>query len=418
MYFSTKSSFYKKILFIFSILILSIGVIASMLIYHRYFRGAGPAIKNPVDDIVKIIEESNPTSAVTTTDSSSSNTTNFPLKLPSGFSISVFAKNLPGARVITFGYGGNMWVSQTSEGKITELIIQNDKVANTITRFSNLNRPHGLIFSSESPGNELFFAEEHKISRVLLDTEDKGSKVIDLPKGARHFTRTLGFGPDGRLYVSIGSTCDTCYEKDPRHAAIYSMNKDGSDFKLFAKGLRNSVFFTWHPETKQMWTTEMGRDFLGDNLPPEEINIIEQGKDYGWPICYGKNIQDTKFDPKNYVVSPCTDKIPSYIDMPAHSAPLGLAFIPGNSKWPEEYWYNLLVAFHGSWNRTEPDGYKIIRLKLDKQGNYLGTEDFISGWLTSNGALGRPVDILVQSNGTMYVSDDKAGVIYKISSNN
>ena len=203
------------------------------------------------------------------------------------------------------------------------------------------------------------------------------------------------------------------------------MKEDGSDFKKVASGLRNSVFFDWSYVDGKMWATEMGRDNLGDNLPPDEINIISgpstdaRGQssipNFGWPICYGKNIHDTNFDKNQYIQDPCNNKIPSYIDLPAHSAPLGLAFIPEEG-WPEDYWYDLIVAFHGSWNRSEPTGYKLARIKLNDKGEYEGMEDFISGWLAVDGktSLGRPVDVIAQSGGIMYVSDDKAGVIYKI----
>lgn len=336
---------------------------------------------------------------------------NLGLKLPSGFSISIFAENLPGARVMAIDKLGNMWVSQPSEGIITELDIKDGKVVASTPIFKNLKNPHGLAFDPQD-GIFLYFAEEDKISKVRLYTEDKPKKIADLPSNGGHFTRTLGFGPDGRLYVSVGSSCNVCYEKDSRRAAIYLMNKDGSNFKEFARGLRNAVFFTWSYIDGKMWATEMGRDYLGDNLPPDEINIIKQGEDYGWPICYGKNVHDTNFDKNIYVRDPCADKTPSYIDIPAHSAPLGLAFVPEEG-WPRDYWYNLFVSYHGSWNSTEPTGYKVVRIKLDEKGNYMGTEDFITGWLADKRASGRPVDILIQPGGIMYISDDKAGVIYK-----
>ena len=216
--------------------------------------------------------------------------------------------------------------------------------------------------------------------------------------------------------LSIGSTCDVCIENDERHAAIFSMNTDGTDFKKVASGLRNSVFFDWSYVDGRMWATEMGRDNLGDNLPPDEINIIESGKNYGWPFCYGKNILDTKFNSSEIS---CSEKAPSHVDLQAHSAPLGLAFVPEEG-WPEDYWYDLIVALHGSWNRSEPTGYKLVRIKLDAKGNYEGQEDFVTGWLkpVQAQASGRPVDVRIFPGGTMYVSDDKAGAIYKINYNN
>jgi glucose/arabinose dehydrogenase len=260
---------------------------------------------------------------------------------------------------------------------------------------------------------DLVFDDKEKIYRPL-----NPEKILDLPKGGRHFTRTLLFLPypqDHKLLISVGSTCDVCFEKDERNGTILVYDFKTKESKIYAKGLRNSVFLTLHPVTGKVWATEMGRDWLGDDLPPDEINIIEEGKNYGWPICYGKNIHDDNFDKNVYIRNPCMEpfETPSYIDIPAHSSPLGLAFFPEEG-WPEDYWYNLLVAYHGSWNRTVPTGYKIVRYILDSQGNYLGEEDFITGWLQENEAIGRPVDILIKPGGIIYISDDKAGVIYKV----
>ncbi|OGZ61392.1 MAG: hypothetical protein A3H51_01295 [Candidatus Spechtbacteria bacterium RIFCSPLOWO2_02_FULL_38_8] len=350
------------------------------------------------------------------------------LSLPEEFSIKLFAKDLPGARVIVQDEVGNFWVSQTSEGSVSLLEVKDGKVVNISQVFRNLNKPHGLAIDPQD-GMVLYIAESDKISRVHLYSESGLEKLIDLPFGGGHFTRTLAFGPDDRLYVSIGSSCDTCIEQDERRAAIYSMERDGSDFKKFADGLRNTVFFDWHFVTGKMWGTDMGRDFLGDNLPPDEINIIEEGKFYGWPWCYGKNISDTKFDILNKAKEICATAEASYMDIQAHSAPLGLAFIPEEG-WPQEYWYNLLVAYHGSWNKTKPTGYKIVRFKLDEEGNLGGhaltpretsgqagssqEEDFITGWLSGQEIFGRPVDILIQVGGVMYITDDEAGAVYKV----
>ncbi len=368
--------------------------------YWHNLRGVGPAIKAPKEDITQII-----------------NTTGMPLKLPEGFSIEVFTKDLPNARDIVQDSLGNFWVSQTSEGTITYLEVKDGKVVSQNAVFKNLDKPSGLALSPTDPF-KLYFSEQSKISSVQLYADGNSlKKIADLPSGGRHFSRTLGFGPDGRLYVSIGSSCDVCVEKDQQRGTIYSMKPDGSDFKQYAKGLRNSPFFTWSPVDGKMWATEMGRDMLGDNLPPDEINVITEGGNYGWPNCYGKNIHDTSFDKNTYIKNPCEapQQLPSTIDLQAHSAPLGLAFVPEEG-WPEKYWYNLLVAYHGSWNRTEATGYKIARIILDSKGNYKGTEDFITGWLDKDGktALGRPVQILTTPGGVMYITDDKAGVVYKV----
>lgn len=412
----------KKVIVSLSLFSIVMLVMLTGVFYWKNLRGVGPVIKPPAGDIVKELEPGK-------------NLTDLPLKLPDGFSISIFAKNLPGARVMEFDDFGNMWVSQTSEGQISLLYVKDGRVYEQGAVLKDLRKPHGLVFDKEFK-TLLYFAEEDKISQLPTYSDGGPEKIADLPtKGGGHFTRTLGIGPDKRLYVSIGSSCNVCNEEDERRAKIYSLKGDGSDFKMFAKGLRNSVFFTWHPDTGKMWATEMGRDLLGDNIPPDEINIIEEGKNYGWPICYGKNIHDTDFDKNTYIRNPCMEpfETASHVDLQAHSAPLGLAFVPewgeGSNKcvegleaacsggFPDEYWNDLIVAYHGSWNRSEPTGYKLVRINFDENGNYIDTQDFITGWLkdTSSGksALGRPVDVKFYNN-ALYISDDKAGVIYKI----
>lgn len=402
----------KYIFLVLGIIILILIVGWAGMFYWRNLRGAGPAFQAPKGNIAELIPGSE--NAAENGNKIGENTTDMPLTLPSGFSISIFAENLPGARVSLFDSFGNMWVSRTGAGVVTMLEIQDGKVFRQDDVFRNLNNPHGLALDPENPG-VLYFAEENKISRMTLYSDDKPQKIADLPESGGHFTRTLIFGADGRLYVSVGSSCNVCDERDTRRAKIFSMNKDGSDFKEAAAGLRNAVFMANHPASGKIWLTEMGRDLLGDNIPPDEINILENGKNYGWPYCYGKNIHDNNFDSRSSVS--CGDKIPSLIDIPAHSAPLGLAFVPENSNWPEKYKNNLLVAFHGSWNRSVPTGYKIARYELDRNGNFLNNgredEDFITGWLRGNEALGRPVDLVFYGN-DLYVSDDKAGVIYKV----
>lgn len=390
------------------IAILAIAALTGFSFYHKNLRGIGPAIKPPPEDITETI-----------------NTTGMPLKLPAGFSIEIFAKDLSGARVMKLDPFGNMWVSRTSKGIISQLEVgDSGKVVRQSDVFQNLRKPHGLAFDPEFE-YALYIAEEHQIRRIGTYSDDPGQTILSLPRGGRHTTRTLGFGPDNKLYISIGSSCDVCRESNERRAAITQYDPKTKAETLLAKGLRNAVFFAWHPKTHSMWVTEMGRDMLGDNLPPDEINIIRgpstssgqnSTPNFGWPICYGKNIHDTNFDKNTYIRNPCMEpfETQSFIDIPAHSAPLGLAFIPATDAWPEEYHHDLLVAYHGSWNKAEPTGYKIVRFKLDKNGTYEGVEDFITGWLTPDGALGRPVDILIQPDGTMYISDDKAGVIYKI----
>ncbi|MDD2907698.1 MAG: PQQ-dependent sugar dehydrogenase [Candidatus Gracilibacteria bacterium] len=339
------------------------------------------------------------------------------LKVANDFTISIFADNLSGARdLIGPDKLGNYLLSRTSEGIITMLVIKNGEVKEKNDILKNLNNPHGLALGLD--GTTLYYAETDKLSKINLYSDGSPEKIIDLPKGGRHFTRSLLFGPDGKLYISIGSTCDVCNEKDERIASIYSINTDGSNFKKVASGLRNSVFMSTNPITGDIWATEMGRDNLGDNIPPDEINIIKSGNDYGWPTCYGNNVQDSQFDKNVYIVNPCTNKTPAHIELQAHSAPLGLSFIPEEG-WPENYWNDLIISYHGSWNRSVKTGYKLVHITLDDKGNATNTNDFITGWLDENGnASGRPVDILSSPGGVSYITDDKKGVIYKLAYNN
>jgi glucose/arabinose dehydrogenase len=381
----------------------------------QYLRGAGPAVLPPPRDLAKVLEKGKAAPGGDAVDPAA-----FPLKLPPGFSIGIFARGLPGARVLALDPNGNLLVSLTSQGRVVALRdTHGDGVADAVvTVLEGLNHPHGLAFSpKEKP--RLYVAETDQVAAYDYDPErltaTNRQKIADLPPGGRHFTRSLVFLPmprDRRLLISVGSSCNACEEKDPRRAKILAVDPDGGELTTFASGLRNSVFMAVHPLSKHVWATEMGRDYLGDDLPPDEINLILEGRDYGWPYCYGKRVHDDTFDPSGTHRKYCGETIPSFIDIPAHSAPLGLAFFP--AAWPPEFRYNLLVAYHGSWNRTEPTGYKVVRYKLDNAGNPVNVEDFITGWLTPAGALGRPVDILITDDGVIYISDDKAGVVYRV----
>ena len=224
-----------------------------------------------------------------------------------------------------------------------------------------------------------------------------------------HVSRTIGFNSAGKMYVSVGSSCNVCVEQDRRRAAILEFNSDGSNYRLFAEGIRNAVGFVFHPVTGEIWATENGRDYLGEDLPPDEINILQEENHYGWPYCYGEQISDPEFNDARF----CATTKPSVHDIQAHSAPLGLRFIQ-STQFPEEWDGDLLVAYHGSWNRREPTGYKVVR--LDVEGDAIvGEEDFISGWLKRDGSvLGRPVDLIFDSAGALYISDDKSGFIYRV----
>lgn len=254
---------------------------------------------------------------------------NLPLEVPVGFSIHLFAQGLgkardleldPMKRLVVVSLDGNVFVL---EDKNKDNIADENKIL-----LSNLKNPHSVQFLCEQ-SCKLYLATEDGVyiydynPEKILATNPK--KIIDLPTGGRHFTRTILIH-NNKLFISVGSSCDVCEEKDWRRGKILIASLDGNIIEEYAQGLRNSVFMTVYPVTGEIWATEMGRDWLGDDLPPDEINIIKKDNDYGWPICYGKNIHDSDFDKKVYVINPCQFKTPSYINIPAHSAPLGLAF--------------------------------------------------------------------------------------------
>jgi glucose/arabinose dehydrogenase len=236
--------------------------------------------------------------------------------------------------------------------------------------------------------------------------------VPTLPRGSGHFTRTVLVGPDGKLYVSIGSSCNVCEERDKRRAAIVRYNLDGTGESLFATGLRNAVGIALRPGTSELWATNNGRDWLGDNLPPEYVTEVKEGAFHGWPHCYPNNGK-VVLDPDLGNPELCQKMALPNVEYQAHSAPLGLTFYQG-SRFPPEYRGNLFVALHGSWNRWTPTGYKVIRIVL-RNGHAERVEDFASGWLQGRGRSGRPVDVITGKDGALYVSDDSAGAIYRIS---
>ncbi len=361
-----------------------------------------------------------------------------PLTAPEGFTARIFARTIAGARVMVRDPKGTLLVSETSEGKIIALpdLDTDGQADKTIVLLQGLKQPHGLAFNCPNTGNTsadqdaclLYVAETGAVKSYMYDadtyTANYQSTLAALPTGDGHFTRTLLMNPDGKnLFVSVGSDCNVCDEVNKLRAAVLSLSLGTNpELTTFATGLRNTVFMALDPVTGKVWGTDNGRDLLGDNIPPDEVNIIEQGKNYGWPICYGDKIHDSDFDKKQYFRDPCADSIAPHIKLQAHSAPLALAFIPEEG-WPADMRNDLLVAYHGSWNRSVPTGYKIVRFNLDTNRNATGAPiDFLTGFLPemaskTDDAIGRPVGLLAEPGGVLYVSDDRAGAIYKVQTN-
>lgn len=337
------------------------------------------------------------------------------VKVPPGFRIELFASGLQDPRFISFGPDGALYVAERGANRIVALVDRNrDGSVDQQTTFAeNLQRPHSLAFYQ----NAWFVGVPSGIVR-LRDrdgdglAEERQVLIDDYPTGG-HNTRTVAFLPDGRMVVSIGSSCNVCDESDPRRAAV--MIYDGPQAtgeRVFARGLRNAVGLAVHPDTGELWATNNGRDMLGDDQPPDDLYVVRDGLDYGWPRCHSGTIEDPDFGGPGA----CRGIVKPVVSIQAHSAPLGLVFYTGKS-FPAEYHGDLFIAYHGSWNRSVPTGYKVVRLPLDGSEPRGELQDFATGWLdkTTGQASGRPVGLAVGPDGALYVSDDKAGMIYRIS---
>ena len=340
------------------------------------------------------------------------------LLIPKDVKINIFAKDVRRARHMAFDDQGVLFLSQAREGKVVALpdFDKNGESDQKVSIISGHRAPHGLAFTTINGSYYLYIAEETKVIRLKRIrkplTYGAPETVIDNIPGGGHYTRTIKI-KNHKLYLSIGSSCNVCVEINPLRAAISSFNLDGSGGKVFAEGLRNSVGIEFSPYSGELWGVNNGRDMLGDHHPEEELNIIKGGKHYGWPYCYESQVFDQDFGVK----FDCSKtEVPAYTFM-AHMAPLGLAFYQKGAL-PKRYNHSVFIAFHGSWNRSIPAGYKVVRLKLGPMGNIVSHEDFISGWLKKNGSPnGRPVDIEYSPEGELYLSDDFLGVVYKISAN-
>jgi glucose/arabinose dehydrogenase len=322
------------------------------------------------------------------------------LRLAAGFRIGVLAV-VPGVRFGTVAPDGRLVVSQMREGRVLAI----DATGRVQVLASGLNLPHGVAYRN----GVLHVAETGRVDRVPRPGEVVPI-VPDLPTGGGHVTRTLGFGPDRGMYVSVGSSCNVCEERDPRRAAILRFDPDGTHPEIYATGLRNAVGFAWDPATGALWAVVNGRDWLGDDLPPDILVKVVRGGFYGWPYCYGTRIPDPDF----HKPERCREMVPPALEIQAHSAPLGMAFARG-ATLPPRYQGGVFVAFHGSWNRSVPTGYKLVYVPFANGTPAGAVEDFATGWLQSDGtAWGRPVDPVIAPDGRLFLTDDRTGAIYVI----
>ena len=343
--------------------------------------------------------------------------------LPDGFKIEIYASDVENARSMTVSPSGTVFVGNRKSDNVFALIDENNdgKVDKKYLITDKLkNMPNGVAFHD----GDLYVAEVNKIW-VFKDIENK-LKLIDengfypedpilitddFPSDKHHGWKYIAIGPDNKLYVPVGAPCNICESRDEIYSTITRMDLDGSNREIYARGVRNTVGFTWNKETGEMWFTDNGRDMLGDNYPPCELNkVTKPDQHYGYPYCHGGDISDPEFGSK-YA---CEDFIKPMQNLGPHVAPLGLKFYDGDM-FPEEYKGDIFIAEHGSWNRTKKIGYRITRVKI-KDNKSVGYEPFISGWLEKdiNDAWGRPVDVVILEDGSMLISDDYASVIYRV----
>jgi glucose/arabinose dehydrogenase len=337
------------------------------------------------------------------------------ISLPPGFQLEVFADNVPDARSLCLGPGGIVFVGSRIGGKVHALVDGNKdgKIDEVVVVMDGLEFPNGVAFKDGA----LYVAAFNRILRFPDIAENFRTKprpeliTADFPTERYHEWKFIAFGPDGKLYVPVGAPCNVCERPEP-FACIVRMNADGSEREIFARGVRNTVGFDWHPITKELWFTDNGRDLWADHLPPDELNRApEAGLHFGFPYCHGNGLQDPELKP----TKDCSEFTGPALELGAHVAALGMRFYTGE-QFPVKYRGGIFIAEHGSWNRKDPLGYRImfVNVENDKATSY---EPFAQGWLRGSEVLGRPVDVLVMPDGALLVSDDKAGKVYRISHN-
>ena len=337
------------------------------------------------------------------------------IKLPPGFEISVFADNVPNARAMALGDKGTLFVGSMRAGRVYAIRIRDNRAVETLTIASGLNLPVGVAFRNGA----LYVSAIDRILRfdnieADLATPPRPVVVDDrFPPDTQHGWKFIAFGPDGMLYVPVGAPCNICNPDSSRYANIMRLRVDqgaGGAPEVFARGVRNSVGFDWHPATKELWFTDNGRDWLGDDVPDDELNHAPR-KDmhFGYPYCHAGNVAD----PEHGHLRKCAEFTPPAVKLGPHVASLGMRFYTG-AMFPPDYRNNIFIAEHGSWNRSTRIGYRVTRVALS--GNQpVKHEVFAEGWLQGQAAWGRPVDVLMMPDGALLVSDDHAGAIYRIS---
>jgi len=339
------------------------------------------------------------------------------LKVPAGFTITKYADQLGKPRQLLVTSAGHVYVTDRTAGTVMLLRdTNNDGVADSKQTVATLTQAHGLAMR----GNQLYIVTDRRLYVADMNTTDgtlgQPRLLVDnLPDAGQHPNKTMAFGPDGLLYLSIGSTCNACIEPNPEHATIVRLNPDGTNRTVFAKGLRNTIGFGWHPQTGELFGFDHGIDWLGDEEQGEEINLIKQGADYGWPHIYGKSNYNPRPRPAEGTYAEYAAKSTEpLLEYEAHAAPLAWQFYT-KSQFPAEYQNDAFVTMRGSWNRTKPSGYKVVRVHFEN-GKPTRVDDFVTGFLVDNNQaqFGRPVGLATLPDGSIIFSEDNNGVIYRV----
>jgi glucose/arabinose dehydrogenase len=340
----------------------------------------------------------------------------FEIQLPPGFTIQLYATDIPNARSMALSPNGTLFVGSRTEGKFYAVVDadQDYRADEVVVLGEGMNMPNGVAFREGA----LYVAEIGRILRydnIEADLHNPPEPVVvsqEFPTDQHHGWKFIRFGPDGLLYVPVGAPCNVCEPPGPLYNSITRMQPDGSGLEVYAEGARNSVGFDFHPETGVLWFTDNGRDQMGDDVPPDELNRApEPGLHFGFPYCHGGTIADPEFGQARS----CDEFTPPAIPLGPHVAALGMRFYTGEM-FPAEYQGQIFIAEHGSWNRSTPIGYRVMLVRLEGS-EAVSYEPFAEGWLRDGQTLGRPVDLLILPDGSMLVSDDYAGAIYRISYN-
>jgi glucose/arabinose dehydrogenase len=341
------------------------------------------------------------------------------LHVPRGFTVELFAIGISGARMLALSDDGTVYVTRPDAGEVTMLRTDESGKAQVSPAASGMPGVHGIAIHD----NQMYLATTREVSVANFNPDgslgDRRVIVASLPDGGQHSRRTIGIGPDGMLYISVGSDCNACAEPDGEHATMLRVPLTGGAREVFARGLRNTIGFGWDPRSHELWGMDNGIDFAGDDEPPEELNRLVEGGDYGWPFRYGNNRVNRLFDRAK--VSPSDfqkQTIAPFLTYAAHSAPIAMVFYQG-TQFPAEYQGSAFVALHGSWNRESATGYKVVRIVF-RDGKPEGFEDFLTGFLVDHekAHIGRPAGLAVAADGSLLVGDDSNGVVYRVSFSN